>query len=49
MKDFKQDALVSPIPKSKMKLDHGFNHLVVAHMLCPRAQLDQFDEDPWQV
>jgi hypothetical protein len=49
MKDFEQDVLIPPIPKSKMKSDCGFNHLVIAHMLCPHTQLDQFDEDSRQV
>ena len=48
MKDFEQDALTPLIPKSKMKSDHSFNHTVIAYMLCPRAQLDEFDEDPQQ-
>ena len=46
MKDFEQDTLTPPIPKSKMKSDHGFNHPVIARMLCPRAVLNEFDEDP---
>jgi hypothetical protein len=49
MKDFEQDALTPPIPKSNMKSGRGFNHPVIAQMLCPRAQLDEFDEDPQQV
>jgi hypothetical protein len=46
MKDFEQDTLTPPIPKSKMKSDRGFNHPVIARMLCPRAVLNEFDEDP---
>ena len=46
MKDFKQNTLTPPIPKSKMKLDHGFNHPAIACTLCPRVLLNEFDEDP---
>jgi hypothetical protein len=46
MKIFKEDALTPPIPKSKMKSDRGINHPVIACLLCPRALLNEFDEDP---
>jgi hypothetical protein len=49
MKDFEYHALTPPIPKSKMKSDRGFNHPVIAYMLCPRARLEEFDEDAQQV
>ena len=46
MKDFETKSMDPPIPKSKMKSDRGFQHPVVARMLCPCDRLDNFESDP---
>jgi len=38
--------LVPVIPKSRSKADRGFNHPVLAEMLCPATKLDRLENDP---
>jgi hypothetical protein len=42
----KQDPCIPPITNEKSKSDRGFNHAMVARLLCPRKLLDQYDTDP---
>jgi len=46
MKDPDTEPLVPPIPRGKFKSDRGFNHPVIARMLCPMARLKELDADP---
>ncbi|KAA1471035.1 hypothetical protein DENSPDRAFT_836974 [Dentipellis sp. KUC8613] len=45
-RELHKDALIPPIPKQATKADRGFNHPMLARLLCPRKLLEQFDEDP---
>ena len=38
-------ALTPPIPKQKLKDDRGFNHPMLAALLCPHSQLNLFEVD----
>jgi hypothetical protein len=40
--------LAPTVPKQLTKADRGFNHSTLALMLCPRALLDEYNEDPIQ-
>ena len=40
------EALNPPVDNSINKSDRGFNHLQIAHLLCPYRKLQTFDEDP---
>jgi hypothetical protein len=42
----KQDPCIPPITNKKSKSDRGFNHPMIARLLCPRRLLDQYDMDP---
>jgi hypothetical protein len=42
----KQDPCIPPITNEKSKSDRGFNHPMIARLLCPRKLLDQYDMDP---
>ena len=45
--DLPSKSLRPPIPdKSKKSLLRGFNHKVLARLLCPITLLPQFDENP---
>jgi hypothetical protein len=44
MEDTKQ-PLEPTIPKQPTKADRGFNHKVLAYMLCPRILLDEYNEN----
>lgn len=46
MKNPDAEALIPPIPKGKFKSDRGFNHPVIARMLCPMARLNDYDANP---
>lgn len=39
-------ALIPPLPKQKLKDDRGFNHPMLAALLCPRRELELFEVDP---
>jgi hypothetical protein len=40
------DILTPPIARSESKSDRGFNHPVIAKMLCPRDRLAEYNADP---
>lgn len=46
LQDFfaQDDIAVPPVPRDKTS--RGFNHLGMAHALCPRAYIYEFDNDP---
>ena len=48
MPDLRQQ-LEPAIPKSRSKSDRGFNHDVLARMLCPATKLDRLQNDPGYV
>jgi hypothetical protein len=45
MEDIKV-PLEPTVPKQFTKADRGFNHSTLAHLLCPRALLDEYNENP---
>jgi hypothetical protein len=42
----RQEACFPPITNEKSKSNRGFNHPMIARLLCPRKLLDQYDMNP---
>src|ERR1700721_299503 len=40
-----KEPLQPPIPRQRTKADRGFNHPVLAELLCPRSILEQYKKD----